>query len=307
MIEQGEIGKLVHIDVQFVVNFSGYDEGVRSKMHDPTPMFEDQRFVRFSIDFHCFTTVYDCVRLFCDFVLRLIWVYFDEQDSDLGGGAMMDLGCYCISALRNLSPEEPVCTAATADVWDQDAEIDLGMSADFVYPSGATAHFDNSFVGGDKAGPVVVTVTGSKGTLVIENYNGGGNAANSLTVTLNGAEPTVETVDTPPNTRSTMYYQMNAFVDEVRACEAAAPELRAKPWAYSLKPSPSDAVANMAVLDGVCARCRSTFCITNDEFCIKIDEFCIEMMDCLLRMMEFVLKDRKAGMAPRRTTATLPA
>eukprot|EP01052_Picozoa_sp_SAG31_P022792 SAG31_NODE_1833_length_7137_cov_2.587667_10_plen_46_part_00 len=29
-------------------------------------------------------------------------------DSSLGGGAMMDLGCYCISALRNLADEEPV-------------------------------------------------------------------------------------------------------------------------------------------------------------------------------------------------------
>ena len=44
-------------------------------------------------------------------------------------------------------------------VRSEDAEIDLGMSADFVYPSGATAHFDSSFVGGDKAGPVIVTVT----------------------------------------------------------------------------------------------------------------------------------------------------
>ena len=78
-----------------------------------------------------------------------------------------------------------------------------------------------------------------------------------MTVRLNGQEPTVETVDSPPNSRSTMYYQLNAFVDEVRACEAAAPELRAKPWTYSLKPSPKDAVANMAVLDGVCECCRN--------------------------------------------------
>ena len=80
----GEIGTLEHIDVQFMANFAGYDEGVRSKMHDPTPMFEDQRF-----------------------------------DSNLGGGAMMDLGCYCISALRNLSAEEPTCTSATPDVWSE--------------------------------------------------------------------------------------------------------------------------------------------------------------------------------------------
>jgi predicted dehydrogenase len=237
IVLSGDIGKLVHIDVQFVVNFSGYDEGVRSDMHDPTPMYEDQRF-----------------------------------DSDLGGGAMMDLGCYCISALRNLANEEPRCTSAVPDIWSEDAEIDLGMSADFVYPSGATAHFDNSFVGGDKAGPVVVTVTGSKGTLTIEGYNGthpaspllqhatrtlvpagstpgewltgvlwrigGGNQGNALTVKVGDGEPTVETVDSPPNTRSTMYYQLSAFVDEVRACEALPADQRAKSWTYSLKPSP---------------------------------------------------------------------
>ena len=94
---------------------------------------------------------------------------YDDQrfDSDLGGGATMDLGCYAISALRNLSAEEPDCVSAQADVWDGDPEIDLGMSADFVYPSGATGHFDCSFVAGDKATPggFVVTVTGSLGTL----------------------------------------------------------------------------------------------------------------------------------------------
>ena len=156
IVQGGDIGKLVHIDVQFVVNFSGYDEGVRSAMHDPTPMFEDQRF-----------------------------------NSDLGGGAMMDLGCYCISALRNLANEEPWCTSAVPDIWSEDDEIDLGMSADLVYPSGATAHFDCSFVGGDKAGPVVVTVTGSNGTLTIEGYNGGGNRANALTLKVGNAEPKV--------------------------------------------------------------------------------------------------------------------
>ena len=48
----------------------------------------------------------------------------------------------------------------------------------------------------------------------------------------------VETVDNPPNSRSTMYYQLSAFVDEVRACEALPVDQRAKPWTYALKPSP---------------------------------------------------------------------
>ena len=29
-----------------------------------------------------------------------------------------------------------------------------------------------------------------------------------------------------------MYYQLTAFVDEVRACEALPQEQRAKPWTY---------------------------------------------------------------------------
>jgi|EP01043_Picozoa_sp_COSAG02_P054757 hypothetical protein len=35
-----------------------------------------------------------------------------------------------------------------------------------------------------------------------------------------------------------MYYQLSAFADEVRACEALPADQRAKPWTYSLKPSP---------------------------------------------------------------------
>ena len=117
----------------------------------------------------------------------------------------------------------------------------------------------------------------------------------------------MEKADGPlPNTRSTMYYQLSAFVDEARACEALPVSgvlrarlrlyaswplehthahtriisryynpvkiwqrtrslftagwlfnpprpagQRAKPWAYTLKPRPSDAVANMAVIDAV--------------------------------------------------------
>ena len=50
------LGKLESVDMQFMVNFEGYDAGIRSKMHAPTPMYEDVRF-----------------------------------NSELGGGAMMDL------------------------------------------------------------------------------------------------------------------------------------------------------------------------------------------------------------------------
>lgn len=38
---------------------------------------------------------------------------------------MMDLGCYCISALRNLGGEELSCTAATADIWASSSSSSL--------------------------------------------------------------------------------------------------------------------------------------------------------------------------------------
>ena len=38
VVLNGAVGKLSHIDVQFMVNFSGYDEGIRSKSKDFTFM-----------------------------------------------------------------------------------------------------------------------------------------------------------------------------------------------------------------------------------------------------------------------------
>jgi predicted dehydrogenase len=39
-LARGEIGQLQHVDMQFMVNFDGYDASIRSKMHAPTPMYE---------------------------------------------------------------------------------------------------------------------------------------------------------------------------------------------------------------------------------------------------------------------------
>lgn len=48
-----------------------------------------------------------------------------------------------------------------------------------------------------------------------------------------------------------MYYQLTAFAAEVRAQEAAGKEATGKPWAYTMKSCPADAVKNMAALDAV--------------------------------------------------------
>ena len=56
---------------------------------------------------------------------------------ELGGGATMDLGCYCINLIRFLAGTEPETVAARARL--ASPQIDRFMEADFRFPPGATA------------------------------------------------------------------------------------------------------------------------------------------------------------------------
>ena len=61
-------------------------------------------------------------------------------DPELGGGALMDVGCYCVNVSRTLAGEEPVRAAATAR-WT-DRGVDEALTGVLHFPSGLTAHFD---------------------------------------------------------------------------------------------------------------------------------------------------------------------
>jgi predicted dehydrogenase len=54
---------------------------------------------------------------------------------DLGGGALMDTGCYAISVARMLAGEEPTVVAASATLSSPD--VDRRMEAELRFPSGA--------------------------------------------------------------------------------------------------------------------------------------------------------------------------
>ncbi|HUB23086.1 MAG TPA: Gfo/Idh/MocA family oxidoreductase [Streptosporangiaceae bacterium] len=95
--------------------------------------------------------------------VRLIqcWTSFvisDESDIrydyDLGGGALMDGGCYALDCLRLLGPGEPDVTAALADPyqpfpgWVPDrpgAAADRAMAVRLAFPGDATGWFESSF------------------------------------------------------------------------------------------------------------------------------------------------------------------
>ncbi len=57
---------------------------------------------------------------------------------DLGGGATMDMGCYAINILRRLSRQEPTVKNAKATVLKGKQQIDRMMTAELIFPSGAT-------------------------------------------------------------------------------------------------------------------------------------------------------------------------
>jgi len=80
-----------------------------------------------------------------------------------GGGALMDLGCYCVHALRTLAGE-PKIKRATCTV---EHGVDAVTRADLVFPNGMTARLGTSMKAEFRA---TLRVMGEKGSLDISNF-----------------------------------------------------------------------------------------------------------------------------------------
>jgi predicted dehydrogenase len=80
----------------------------------------------------------------------------------LGGGALYDIGCYCVSIMRVLSGREPVRAAAVAAM---DGEVDASLTGLLDFGDGVAARFTCSYV---SAYTQQVTLIGSKGVLTLE-------------------------------------------------------------------------------------------------------------------------------------------
>jgi predicted dehydrogenase len=71
-----------------------------------------------------------------------------RYDYALGGGALMDGGCYAIDCLRLLGPGEPAVTGALADPDGTDragSVADRAMAVRLAYPGGEAAWFESAF------------------------------------------------------------------------------------------------------------------------------------------------------------------
>ncbi|MBE3556876.1 MAG: Gfo/Idh/MocA family oxidoreductase [Firmicutes bacterium] len=103
--------------------------------------------------------------------LRLILVRFsfsltrpqDIRWSARGGGALYDVGCYCVHLIRSITGDQlPVRVQAVADL--NEGGVDRTTVAALAFPKGELAHFDVSFVTADRQS---VELVGSEGTLLV--------------------------------------------------------------------------------------------------------------------------------------------
>lgn len=81
--------------------------------------------------------------------------------ADLDGGALMDVGCYCVSAARFLLGEPAEVTAQS-----RDETVDVRFVATMRFQSGALAHFDCGF---DMPGRDELEVVGTEGSLFLDD------------------------------------------------------------------------------------------------------------------------------------------
>ncbi len=148
---------------------------------------------------------------------------------DLGGGGLMDLGCYPVHALRTLVGAEPRVISAEATFEDG---VDIELSAQFEFPGGVTARMASSMVAPAFSAPL--RIEGELGSLEIINYLAPQMGCRFTTVI--GGETTTQPTDGPGT-----YAAQLIHLGEVLAGRATS------------LTGGTDAVANMAAIDAIYA------------------------------------------------------
>ena len=146
---------------------------------------------------------------------------------DLGGGAMMDAGCYALHCLRLLGPGLPEVVAARARLRSPD--VDRAMSARLRFPDGAVGRVRASMWSG-RILDISARVTGDRGQMRVLNFVAP-HLYNRLTVTTGGSSRRLRVRGEPTYT-----CQLRAFAGAV---------LRGEPYPTT----PEDAVVTMGLID----------------------------------------------------------
>ena len=148
--------------------------------------------------------------------------------ANLAGGAMMDVGAYCMNALRLVAGEEPLITGAVASA--ERLGVDGAMEAAMNFPSGAVGSLQCSLAADSFR--AWLAVKAERGRLEIENpflpHLG-----HRLVLETDG-QRSEQTFDPSP----TYVFQARAFADTVLA-------------GAEIRTTAEDAIANMTAIDAI--------------------------------------------------------
>ncbi|MBI5528297.1 MAG: Gfo/Idh/MocA family oxidoreductase [Deltaproteobacteria bacterium] len=149
-----------------------------------------------------------------------------SASAELGGGALMDVGCYCVNLSRLIARAEPVRASAVAHM----GEVDETMAGVLEFSGGITASFEASVESFERHG---AEIAGSEGSIIIEKpWFPGEDGASFVLRTPAGDE----TVETPGG---------NGYVLEIEDFMRAVLDKHPPRWPVE------DAVKNMAVIDAL--------------------------------------------------------
>ncbi len=153
-----------------------------------------------------------------------------RYDFALAGGSMMDAGCYAANIVRLLGGEEPEVRSARALLRSPD--VDRAIQAEVVFPSGHTGAVHASLWSLGAPLRLSAKAVGTAGEMTVLNPLMP-QLPHRLSVRANGNSRVERFAKRP-----TYAYQLDAFTDAV---------LHGKPYPTT----PADAVATMALVDGV--------------------------------------------------------
>lgn len=150
-----------------------------------------------------------------------------RNQADIGGGGLMDIGCFCVSAARFIFGREPARVSACLDI-DPEFQVDRHASALLDFAPGSATFYCSTQSNPSQG----VKINGSQGTLIIETpFFANGPARLRLT--------------DAQGSRTIDIGDFNHYVAQVEAFSAAALSGKASPIPLS------DALANQKVIDAI--------------------------------------------------------
>ena len=159
---------------------------------------------------------------------------------EVGGGAMLDIGCYAISSSRYLLNDEPARVSAVVH-YDQKLGIDTYANGSMLFGSDTDSPCTHFTVSTRMKGQQKLTVYGSKGCIVIDRpFNAWPDIP--LKVIVDDGDTTREILCGPADQYDLLF---DAFANVCRG--ASVPGFA----------SPADAIANMKVIDAVSRAAKS--------------------------------------------------